>query len=134
MKPTIAVYPTAEQITALVNAPDEGPVVMLNLLRFKQAGAAPHESLTGQQAYGLYAEKMIPFVVSKGGRFIWSGRIETSVIGEGGEYFQMAALVEYPSRKAFVEIATDPYVQEIGKHRAAGLEGQWLIACSATSP
>jgi uncharacterized protein (DUF1330 family) len=134
LKPIIAVYPTAEQVTALVSSPDEGPVVMLNLLRFKRTGDEPHESLTGQQAYALYAEKMIPFVVSKGGRFIWSGRIETSVIGEGGEYFQMAALVEYPSRKAFVEIATDPYVQEIGKHRAAGLEGQWLIACSATSP
>jgi uncharacterized protein (DUF1330 family) len=134
LNPTIAVYPTAEQVAALVNGPETGPVVMLNLLRFKRAGDAPHESLTGEQAYALYAEKMIPFVVSKGGRFIWSGRIETSVIGEGGEYFQMAALVEYPSKKAFVEIATDPYVQEIGKHRAAGLEGQWLVACSATSP
>jgi uncharacterized protein (DUF1330 family) len=132
LKPTIAVYPTPEQFTSLVSGPDEGPVVMLNLLRFKPAADAPHESLTGQQAYALYAEKMIPFVVSKGGRFIWSGRIERTVIGDSGEFFQMAALVEYPSRKAFVEIATDPYVLEIGKYRAAGLEGQWLIATTTT--
>ena len=39
-------------------------------------------------------------------------------------------LVEYPSRRAFFEIATDPYVQEIGEHRTAGLEGQWLIAAT----
>jgi hypothetical protein len=43
----------------------------------------------------------------------------------------MVGLVEYPSRKAFVEIATDPYVQEIGTHRASGLEGQWLLAATA---
>jgi hypothetical protein len=40
----------------------------------------------------------------------------------------VAALVEYPSRKAFVEIATSPEVARIGVHRAAGLEGQWLLA------
>ena len=43
----------------------------------------------------------------------------------------MVGLVEYPSRKAFVETATDPYVQEIGAHRASGLEGQWLLAATA---
>jgi hypothetical protein len=43
----------------------------------------------------------------------------------------MIALVEYPSREAFLAIATDPHVQEIGVHRAAGLESQWLIAAIA---
>ena len=129
MKIEIGVYPTSDQVVTLTGAPDEGPVVMLNLLRFKRAADAPDDLLSGEQAYDLYATQMIPFVESKGGRLIWAGRIERSVIGNGGEFFQMAALVEYPSRRAFVEIATDPYVAEIGKHRAAGLEGQWLIAC-----
>jgi hypothetical protein len=38
--------------------------------------------------------------------------------------------MEYPSRAAFVEIATSPEVQEIGRHRKAGLAGQLLIQCS----
>ena len=50
------------------------------------------------------------------------------VIGGGAEGFHIAALVEYPSRKAFAEIAMSPKVAEIGVHRAAGLEGQWLLA------
>ncbi len=50
------------------------------------------------------------------------------MIGDGAAEFHVAALVEYPSRKAFVEIATSPEVAAIGVHRAAGLEGQWLIA------
>ena len=121
---TIALYPTSEQIQALLADPDDGPVVMVNLLRFKSAA--------GQEEYRRYAEKMIPFVESKGGRLIWSGRVASQVVGEGGDAFQMVGLVEYPSRKAFVAIATDPYVQEIGVHRATGLEGQWLLATTAT--
>ncbi|MGH7895530.1 MAG: hypothetical protein ACREQL_12740 [Candidatus Binatia bacterium] len=43
----------------------------------------------------------------------------------------MVAIVEYPSRRAFLEIMADPYVREIGMQRAAGLEGQWLLATSS---
>jgi len=104
---------------------------MVNLLRFKPTADAPGETLSGQESYRRYAEKMVAFVESKGGRVIWSGQIDSQVIGEGGEFFHMVGLVEYPSRKAFAEIATDPYVQEIGAHRASGLEGQWLLAATA---
>ena len=119
MKPTIALYPTPEQIQSLLSAPDDKPVVMVNLLLLKPSGEAD---------YRRYADKMVPFVESKGGRVIWLGRIDSQVIGEGGDAFHMVGLVEYPSRKVFVEIATDPYVQEIGEFRATGLEGQWLLA------
>jgi uncharacterized protein (DUF1330 family) len=73
---------------------------------------------------------MQAFVESKGGRFLWIGRVDSQVIGTGGEGFHMIGLVEYPSRQTFVEIATDPHVQRIGVHRAAGLESQWLIAAT----
>lgn len=122
MKTMIALYPTPEQVQTLLSAPDDKPVVMVNLLRFNPSG---------EEAYRRYADKMVPFVESKGGRVIWLGRIDSQVIGEGGDSFHMVGLVEYPSRKAFVEIATDPYVQEIGEFRAAGLEGQWLLATTS---
>lgn len=128
MKPAIALYPTPEQFAALLSQPDESPVVMVNLLRFKPIADLAGESVSGEEAYRRYADKMVPFVESKGGRVIWLGRVDSQVIGEGGDSFQMVGLVEYPSRKVFVEIATDPYVQEIGEFRAAGLEGQWLLA------
>src|SRR5258705_3537662 len=124
----IALYPTQEQIQALLAGPADRPVVMLNLLRFKDRATAPDEGLTGEEAYQRYADEMTRFVESKGGRIVWTGRVDSQVIGERAEGFHMAALVEYPSRKAFVEIAMSPKVAEIGAHRAAGLEGQWLIA------
>ena len=130
---TIEQYPTPEQMQSLLALPDEGPVVMVNLLRYKPAATAPDEGITGEEAYGRYVELMLEYIQARGARVIWSGRVEHQVIGTGGEGFHTIALVEYPSRKAFFEIATSPYVQEIGTHRSAGLEGQWLIATATAA-
>ena len=130
-KISMALYPSAEQIQTVLSGPGGRPVVMLNLLRFKARADAPDEGVSGEEAYRRYAEAMRPFVESRGGRFLWIGRIDSQVIGTGGDEFHMIGLVEYPSREAFVAIATDPHVQEIGVHRAAGLDGQWLLAATA---
>jgi uncharacterized protein (DUF1330 family) len=126
----MAIYPTPEQIQTLLAGPADRPVVMVNLLRFKPRADAPHDGLSGEEAYRRYAEAMQAFVESKGGRFLWVGRVDSQVIGTGGEGFHMIGLVEYPSRQAFVAIATDPHVQAIAVDRTAGLESQWLIAAS----
>ena len=127
----MSIHPTPEQVQELVAGPQDQPVVMINLLRFKSQADGPEEGMSGQEAYMRYASKMREFVESKGGRFIWIGRIDSQVIGEGGEGFHAAGLVEYPSRKAFLEIAGDPYVREdIGAYREAGLEMQWLLAAT----
>ncbi len=62
------------------------------------------------------------------------GRVDSIVIEDGAQTYDAVALVEYPSRKAFVEIATSAEVAEIGVHRAAGLESQWLIATTPGAP
>ena len=126
----MAIYPTPQQIETLLAGPADQPVVMVNLLRFKPRADGADEGPSGEEAYRRYAEAMRAFVESKGGRFLWVGRLDSQVIGTGGEEFHMIGLVEYPSRAAFVAIAADPHVQEIGVHRAAGLESQWLIAAT----
>ena len=126
----IALYPTPEQIQELLKGPADQPVVMLNLLRFKERASAPAEGLTGEEAYQRYAGEMTRFVTSRGGRVIWSGRVDSQVIGSDAGGFHVAALMEYPSRRVFVEIATSPEVAKFGVNRAAGLEGQWLLATS----
>jgi uncharacterized protein (DUF1330 family) len=127
----IAQYPTPEQIQELLRGPADVPVVMLNLLRFKERAGAPDEGASGVEAYGRYAEPMRRIVEERGGRFLWMGRIDSFVIGASDTVFHAVALVEYPSRRVFVEIVNDPRVREISAHRAAGLEGQWLIATTA---
>lgn len=124
----IAQMPQPEQFRTLLNGPDDTPVVMVNLLSFKSEADGGNEAMSGEESYRLYAASMKEFVESKGGRFIWSGRVDSMVIGESDFDFQTVALVEYPSRKAFVEIASSSHVAEIGKDRTKGLAGQWLIA------
>lgn len=129
----IAQMPEPQQFEELMKGPQDTPVVMVNLLSFKDRADGGNEGMSGQESYMRYGENMRKFVESKGGRFIWSGRVDSMLIGESDVDFQVVALVEYPSRKAFVEIATSAHVAEIGKDRAAGLAGQWLIATTETS-
>ena len=125
----MAIYPNKEQIEELMKGPADQPVVMVNLLKFKERADESEGDASGQQAYGRYAEQMRKVVESQGGRFIWAGRVDSKVIGEdGGQEFDVVALVEYPSRQKFLEIAGSQKVREIGEHRSAGLEMQWLIA------
>ncbi|MDE2849781.1 MAG: DUF1330 domain-containing protein [Acidobacteriota bacterium] len=126
------IAPEPEQIEELLKGPAEGPVVMVNLLRFKKEADAPDEGLTGEEAYGRYGAQMVQWVTSQGARLIWSGRADSMVIGDTDEYFHAIALMEYPSRAEFLRIIGDPRVAEYSVHRTAGLEMQWLIATTTT--
>jgi uncharacterized protein (DUF1330 family) len=126
----ISVYPQAEALQGLFESTDDAPVVMLNLLKFKDEASSPCEGATGEEAYARYAASMGGIVEGAGGRFLWMGKVDRQVIGSSDVAFDAVALVEYPSRQAFAAIATDPRVLEIGVFREAGLEGQWLIACT----
>jgi len=128
----IAQTPTPEQFQQLMTGPADTPVVMVNLLSFKREADGGNEGMTGAESYMKYGGSMKKFVESKGGRFIWSGRVDSMLIGESDYDFQVVALVEYPSRQAFVEIATSAHVAEIGEDRKKGLAGQWLIATTET--
>lgn len=124
----MAIYPTAEQFKTLLEGPPDQPVVMVNLLRFKPEASAPDEGVSGAEAYQRYGDAMRKIVESHGGRILWSGRVDSIVITDGDAGYHAVALVEYPSRKKFVEVARSAEVAAIGVHRAAGLESQWLIA------
>lgn len=133
MKIENAVYPRGEQLAALVAQAGDGPIVMLNLLKFRERAVykdGRETNLTGREAYMLYGEQMAPHVVARGGKLHFQGAIGSLVIGEAGELWDVAALMEYPSAKAFVEIATSPEVAAFAVHREAGLEGQLLIQCT----
>lgn len=115
-----------------MKGPPDQPVVMVNLLKFKPRADASEGVASGQAAYGRYAEQMRKVVESQGGRFIWAGRVDSMVIGDADPGFHVVGLVEYPSRQKFLEIVNSSKVREIGEHRSAGLEMQWLIATTET--
>ncbi|MFZ5668337.1 MAG: DUF1330 domain-containing protein [Pseudomonadota bacterium] len=128
-----AVLPTGAQLQSLLAMGGDQPIAMVNLLKFRDRAEydEPGEpEMTGRQAYDRYAEAMVPFVEKHGGRIRFTGRADALVIGEVGDLWDAVAIMEYPSRAAFVAIATSPEVQAIGRHRKAGLAGQLLIQCT----
>ena len=125
--------PTAEQIGALAGSGDAGPVTMLNLLRFKEIadGVDAADGITGAEAYGRYAEGVAPHLERVGGRLLLAIAANESVIGPAEAEWDLILAVEYPSRAAFMEMATDPAYLEVHAHREAALADSRLIACSA---
>src|SRR5581483_9911557 len=84
---TIELYPTPSQMQALLSGPDDEPVVMLNLLRFKPEASEPDEGATGEEAYGCYSAAMLEFIGARGARVLWTGRVVGQVIGSGAGGF-----------------------------------------------
>jgi uncharacterized protein (DUF1330 family) len=122
----MATWPTPEQIETFLAGPPDRPVVMLNLLSFKEQAA---DGSTGHDAVMRYSRAMREFVEARGGTFVIAADVDSQVIGEGGEHFEFVAIMRYPSRQKYLELAGDPEVaRTIGKHREAGLESQWLFA------
>jgi uncharacterized protein (DUF1330 family) len=127
-----SVEPSAEQIAALAALPDDGPVVMINLLRYRDAAAYPDGfgalPCSGREAYGRYGQVALRRVAGVGGRVLWMGAVSATVIAPEGERWDDAVLVQYPSRRAFLEMIAQPEYQAAAPHRTAALEDSRLIA------
>jgi uncharacterized protein (DUF1330 family) len=127
----VNIEPTQAQFERLASAPDDGPVVMLNLLRFKDHadGVDAADGITGAEAYARYGAEAVPFLKHAGGRILWSGMAQQSVIGPDAAEWDMAIVVEYPSRAAFLQMVANPEYQASHRHREAALVDSRLIAC-----
>ena len=117
------IVPNLEQFKQLVAAPDEGPVVMVNLLKFKDA-----------DAYRRYGNAAIGMIEAQGGRLLWAGRGQQVLIGDPGEDWDVVLAVEYPSRKAFVEMVSRPEYLEAHADRERALARTVVIACAPVDP
>ena len=99
----------------------DGPLVMVNLLRFRAGG--------GSKSYGRYAAAFAELLEKAGGRFVFRGRVEAGLIAD--ETWHAVALVEYPSREVFLELIGSEAYQAIHEHRHDGLEATQLLATRA---
>jgi uncharacterized protein (DUF1330 family) len=130
------IEPTPEALQDLARlVPDGQPVVMINLLRFREWAEYPPgmetEKQSGRQAYERYGQHVLPFLMAVRGRPIWRGQASCMVIAPAGERWDEAILVEYPSRGAFESMILNPAYQAGLVHRTAGLEDTRLIATTA---
>jgi uncharacterized protein (DUF1330 family) len=124
--------PTKEQIQALLDSDLEAPVVMLNLLKFAERaggdGGDGGDAQSGRDSYTRYGDRVRSMLEKVGGRILWQGRADSVVIGGDADDWDAVILVEYPSRKAFIDMTSSPKYEEVSKDRTAGLADSRLIA------
>lgn len=128
-----AVFPAMEQITSFFGGPENGPFVMVNLLKFKETAEYADGSdadLSGARAYARYGKGIQACLAAVDGKQIYAGPVTGLMIGEVEELWDMVALVEYPSLTAMQKMMSSPEYRAIEVHRKAGLAGQLNIRTS----
>ncbi len=125
-----AVMPGSEQAKAFFSGPDNGPMVMVNLLKFKDKAEYPDGSdaeLSGKGAYLRYAAAVQKCLELVGGKALYSGDVNGIILGDVEDLWDMVALAWYPSPQAMLAMVALPEYQGIEIHRFAGLAGQLNI-------
>ena len=122
------VSPTKEQIAQLMSYPQDIPVVMTNIIKFKSITHNGNE--TGQEAYMRYFKNVQPLVAKAEAKVIWKGTAAMTVIGDSNDTPHMIFLVEYPTVQHFLNMITNPEYQKISVDRSMALEYGGLIACT----
>ena len=126
--------PTQEAGRALMARGISGPVVMLNLMRFRAVAdysaapeLAPPEPISGAEAYDRYIDHTLPFLTKSGGELLFLGEGGPFLIGPAEERWDKAMLVRQASLQSFMAFASDAaYLAGIG-HRTAALEDSRLL-------
>src|SRR5207342_1330299 len=109
-----AIRPNKEQFLELINSPADEPVVRLNLLKFKPT--ADDGESSGASEHAKYGGSVVQMGEDRGGKVLWMGRADQTLIGDPTEGWDSVALVEYPSRKAFIDMVSAPEYETAHEH------------------
>ncbi|MEL7488367.1 MAG: DUF1330 domain-containing protein [Pseudomonadota bacterium] len=127
------VDPTRDQFSAMMKMADDGPIHMLNMLRFRDAAAyepghaLENAGLSGAEAYAKYGEESGPIFRRVGGRIAFRWAPKLVVIGPEDECWDAVFIAAYPNAEAFGEMVKDRDYQIAVKHRQAAVETSRLI-------
>jgi len=126
------VDPERDQFEAFKDLPRDEPIMMLNLLRFREHAAYEDgREATGAEAYAAYGRESAPVFRRVGGEIVWRGRPQTVLIGPQDEHWDMIFVARYPSAAAFLEMVTDPDYRVAVRHRQAAVLDSRLIRTTA---
>jgi uncharacterized protein (DUF1330 family) len=132
-----SIDPTADQVRALRDRGPDGPVVMVNLLKFRDRAAYPDDAgqapCSGAEAYARYQHA---FTVTVGeisqATVVYEGKANQVVIGDPAAReadWDKVLIVRYPSRRHFLAMMADEAYRAALVHRYAGLERTVLLQC-----
>jgi hypothetical protein len=112
----------AELIQQMLESPTDGPIYMVNLIRYRELAEyadGRETDLTGREANALYAPA--EFLAAIGARVVFSADVDMQIDGDD-TVWEEVDIVEYPCVTAFLSMLADPEFQARAIHKDAGVE------------
>ncbi len=125
--------PTRAQFEAFKELERDHPIEMLNLVKFRENASyldghpLANQGLSGAEAYKNYGRESGPIFAGLGGKIIWRGGFECTLIGHKDETWDEVFVARYPDAHAFMAMVTNPDYQRAVVHRQAAVETSRLI-------
>jgi hypothetical protein len=108
---------------------DDGPIWMLNLMSYKERaeyadGDGP--DVSGQEADDLYAPTDV--LADIGAEVVFLADVDTQLLGHSPTWHRVA-IVEYPTRRAFIDMQSRPDFAAKHVHKEAGMASTIVMGC-----
>lgn len=121
------VDPTKERFGQFKHLATNHCVQMLNLVKLNDIAVYPNgDKLSGVEAYQNYGRESGPIFQRLGGKIIWSGTFELTLIGPD-EDWDHCFIAEYPSAQAFIDMVRDEEYRKAVIHRQVAVKTSRLI-------
>ncbi len=128
------IAPTPESLSTLTSREIDGPITMLNLMRFRAVAdyadrpdLAPVTPISGEEAYDIYAGLTMEYLSGVGGSVLLVGSGGPLLIGPTETRWDRVLVVQYPGLDAFLTMIQNPQYLEGAGHRTAALEDSRLL-------
>ena len=125
------VFPSdPEQMAQMAEKGPEGPIFMVNLLKFKEKAEyvdGRETDFAGREAYQLYGAGVDGLLPEYGGRIFLMADVTFLSLGQVEELWDEVAIAAYPDRNSLLRMSSSQEWQDLAIHRAAGLAGQLNI-------
>jgi uncharacterized protein (DUF1330 family) len=125
----MAIDPRGRDLKAFLADDPGGPVVMLNLLRFRR-----DDPEGGRASYAAYLTHFRAHAEPLGAEVLYLGDGSSALVAEDGQAWDAVLLVRYPSRQAFSDMVSDPGYQEGTHLRTEALSEAVLQATTPWEP
>jgi uncharacterized protein (DUF1330 family) len=127
--------PDRERFAGFKALPRDGVIHMLNLVKLNEVATYEDGTTTsGTEAYAAYGRESLPIFEGLGGRIVWTGSFDFTLIGPQDEDWDICFIAEYPSAEAFIGMIRNPDYQKAVKHRQAAVKTSRLIRTRPRDP
>jgi hypothetical protein len=131
-------YGTVDRVYAMTlattPAADDGPIFMVNLMRYKPI-ATYGTSLDAQPISGRAADdRYAPIAILQdiGAEVVFVGDVDRQLMGDQPDRpWERIGVVKYPTRRGFIEMQSRQDFQQQHVHKEAGMERTIVMGCSA---